>query len=194
MVKWIKDNIVCIVLVLIFIPVYFMMQRYSWVNQRLGTTSIEFLNGEYYRWGTCMFLHYGYKHILYNSIALIAVGSLISPYIGKIKTLLIFLAGGILAEVAFSYVVTYGAPSYGGGSSGGIFALIAAFICCYLRAGKSLGIVWYRPDLLITLVFMVLANDNLSSFLTHCFGFIAGVLLTTLMIVTGLIGSGGKKK
>jgi hypothetical protein len=39
----------------------------------------------------------------------------------------------------------------------------------------------------VTLLFFVFANDNVSSFLTHAFGFIAGILIGTFMIVTGII-------
>lgn len=46
---------------------------------------------------------------------------------------------------------------------------------------------WYRPDLIVTVLFFILANDNESSFLTHSFGFIAGIVIGTVMVITGLI-------
>lgn len=99
------------------------------------------------------------------------------------KTLIIFILGGFLAEISFSLIVHYGDVNYGGGSSGGIFALIAAFIVCYLRFPNAFKLRWFRPDLLMVLIYFVFANDNQSSFLTHAFGFIAGFLLTTIMVM-----------
>lgn len=48
-------------------------------------------------------------------------------YIGKWKTLFLFILCGILAEIACSMILSYSGPVYGDGSSGGIFALIAGF-------------------------------------------------------------------
>ena len=45
----------------------------------------------------------------------------------------------------------------------------------------------FRLDLLVVLIFFVFANDNQSSFLTHVFGFTAGIVITTLMVVLNII-------
>lgn len=185
--KWLYDNIVAIVLVILFIPIFILAQGNDKVLESMGTTSIEYLNNEFYRWITCIFYHYNFSHIFFNSLALISIGSLLSSFIGKWKTLVIFLLGGSLAEIPFSIIVNYGAVNYSGGSSGGIFALIAAFIVCYLRFPDKFKLKLFRPDLLFVLVYFVFANDNQNSFLTHAFGFIAGVLLTTIMIIFRMI-------
>lgn len=153
----------------------------------IGTTSMQYLNNEFYRWFTCIFYHYTYDHIILNSAALICVGSLINTYTGRIKTAIIFLLGGALAEVPFSIIVKYGEAHYGGGSSGGIYALVAVFLVCWLRFGQERKIRWYRPDLIATVLFFVFANDNESSFLTHVFGFTAGIIIGTVMILTKLV-------
>ena len=181
--KWFCDNIAALVLVLIFIPVFVLTQENDRIREYIGTSSIEFLGGQYYRWFTCIFYHYNFKHIFFNSAALICVGSLLSPFIGKLKTLLIFILGGALAEIPFSLIVHTGDPNFGGGSSGGIYALIAAFFVCYLRFPEEFKLKWFRPDLLIVLIFFIFANDNQSSFLTHTFGFVAGFLLTMVLVL-----------
>lgn len=48
---------------------------------------------------------------------------------------------------------------------------------------------WFRLDLLIVLIYFVFANDNQSSFLTHIFGFTAGIVITTVMVVSNIIKS-----
>ncbi len=100
---------------------------------------------------------------------------------------MIFILGGAIAEIPCSLIMHYGEINYGGGSSEGIFALIAAFIVCYLRFPDAFKLKRFRPDLPVVIVFFVFANDNVSSFLTHAFGFIAGILLTTMMVVFHVI-------
>jgi rhomboid protease GluP len=184
---WFKNNIIAIMLVVIFIPIFIITQINDKVLEYIGTTSIEYLNNEFYRWITCIFYHYNFVHIFFNSLALICIGSLVSPFIGKWKTLLTFVLGGAIAEIPFSLIVHYGAVNYGGGSSGGIYALIAAFLVCYLRYPQKFNLKWYRLDLLIVLIFFVFANDNQSSFLTHVFGFSAGIILTSIMVISNII-------
>ena len=185
--EWARNNLTAILLVALFIPVFIWTQNMEDAVKIIGTTSIRYLNKEFYRWFTCIFFHYSYDHIIFNSLALICIGSLINQYTGEIRTAIIFLLGGALAEIPFSIIVKYGEANYGGGSSGGIYALIAAFLVCWLRFGQEKKMKWYRPDLIVTVLFFILANDNESSFLTHSFGFIAGIVIGTVMVITRLI-------
>lgn len=184
---WIRGNIAAIALVIVFIPIFILTQKNDNVVERIGTTSIEYLDGQFYRWFTCIFYHYSFFHIFFNSLALICIGSLLSPFIGTWKTLIIFILCGALAEIPFSLIMHYGGAIYGGGSSGGIFALIAAFLVCYLRFPDAFDMKRYRLDLLVVIIFFVFANDNQSSFLTHAFGFIAGILLAAMMVMFHVI-------
>ena len=116
-----------------------------------------------------------------------AVGSLLSPFIGKWKTLFFFFISDIFAEITFSWIVSSAEPSYGGGASGGIFALIATLVVCYLRFPEQFKDKWYRVDVLITIIYFVIANDNWSSVLTHIFGFSYGIVLSFVFVVFQLI-------
>lgn len=186
-VKWGQNNITAIVLVIIFIPIYIVSQMTGTAFEHWGSTSMEYLGLEFYRWVTCIFLHFNFVHIFFNSIALLAVGSLVSPFIGQCKTLFIFIFCGILAEITCSIIISYSEPVFGGGSSGGIFALIAALIVCNLRFPQHFHFKWYRWDVIVVVVFFIFANDNMGSFLTHAFGFIAGVIVCFIMVLSGWI-------
>jgi rhomboid protease GluP len=188
-IRWARNNMVAIVLVLCFIPIYIYSQTNGNAIERWGSTSMAYLNSEYYRWLTCIFFHFNLSHIFFNSAALLAIGSMVSPFIGKLRTLFLFIFCGILAEITCSIVLSYGAASYGVGSSGGIFALIAVFVVCYLRFPQEFPLKWYQLDVLTVIVFFILANDNLGSFMTHSFGFIAGIVVSFIMVMTGLIRS-----
>ena len=185
--SWAKNNIIAIILTLVFIPIYIVSQITGTAFEHFGSTSMEYLNGEYYRWFTCIFLHFNFIHIFFNSIALISAGSLIGSFLGKWRTLFIFVFCGILAEIVCSVIISYSEPVFGGGSSGGIFALIAAMVVCYLRFPKSFELKWTRIDVILVIAFFIFANDNMGSFLTHAFGFIAGIVVSFIMVLTGLI-------
>ena len=186
-IRWIQNNAVAVFLSISYIAVYIVKEIKPEINDMLGACSLKFINGEYYRWFTCSFLHYGLYHLLGNIIGLLAVGSLLSPFIGKWKTLFFFFISDIFAGITFSWIVSSAEPSYGGGASGGIFALIATLVVCYLRFPKQLKCKWYRVDVLITIIYFIIANDNWSSVLTHIFGFSYGIILSFVFVVFNLI-------
>ena len=100
--NWAKGNIVAISLVVVFIPIYIVSQITGTAFEHFGSTSMEYLNGEYYRWLTCIFLHFNFVHIFFYSIALIAIGSLLGSFLGKWRTLFLFVFCGIIAEIVCS--------------------------------------------------------------------------------------------
>lgn len=187
LVRWIQHNAVAILLSISYIAIYIVKEIKPEINNMLGACSLNFINGEYYRWFTCSFLHYGLYHLFGNIIGLLAIGSLLSPFIGKWKTLFFFFISDIFAEITFSWIVSSAEPSYGGGASGGIFALIATLIVCYLRFPEQFKYKWYRVDVIVTIIYFIIANDNWSSVLTHIFGFSYGIILSFVFVVFKLI-------
>ncbi|MCH5296536.1 MAG: rhomboid family intramembrane serine protease [Ruminococcus sp.] len=185
--SWIKTNLVCISLVMLFVILYLITSNIPTLFSKLATCDIKYMNNEYYRWITAIFLHFNFEHLFFNSLAILAVGSLISPFIGRVKTLLIFVLCGVLAEVVYSFIVNNGMGNYGAGSSGGIFSLIAALMVCYLRYPNAFPKKWYRFDIIIVVLFFVFANDNIGSFMTHLFGFAIGIITCFLMVQFRLI-------
>lgn len=187
LVRWIQHNAVAILLSISYIAIYIVKEIKPEINNMLGACSLSFINGEYYRWFTCSFLHYGLYHLFGNIIGLLAIGSLLSPFIGKWKTLFFFFISDIFAGITFSWIVSSAEPSYGGGASGGIFALIATLVVCYLRFPEQFKYKWYRVDVLVTIIYFIIANDNWSSVLTHIFGFSYGIVLSFVFVVFKLI-------
>ncbi|MCD8324122.1 MAG: rhomboid family intramembrane serine protease [Clostridiales bacterium] len=178
-------NAVAIILVLVFVFVYIFSHRAEDVASSFGATGLNYLNGEYYRWFTCLFLHYNPGHLLANSAALLSVGSLLGSFLKKKQSLFLFLSCGILAEIAYSLVVSD--QIYDIGASSGVFALIACLIVCCLRFQGQFHFIWYRPDVVIVFVYFIFANTSVTAFLVHTFGFAFGILISSVMIWTGRI-------
>ena len=83
--------------------------------------------GEYYRLFTCMFLHFGFQHLLNNMLLLFFLGDYVERFIGKVRYLILYLAGGFLASL-FSYLqdLQQGQDTVSAGASGAVFAVLGA--------------------------------------------------------------------
>ncbi len=85
--------------------------------------------GEYSRLFTCMFLHFGIDHLFNNMLVLVFLGDTLERAVGKIKYLIIYLGGGILANILSAYVEwRTGDFAVSAGASGAIFAVVGALI------------------------------------------------------------------
>jgi rhomboid protease GluP len=82
------------------------------------------LNGEWWRFFTPMFLHFGLTHLVMNMISLYVLGPLVERLFGRIRFLIIYFISGIYGVLA-SFVFTDGVSA---GASGAIFGLFGALL------------------------------------------------------------------
>jgi rhomboid protease GluP len=83
------------------------------------------LGGQWWRLITCMFLHFGIAHILFNMYALIYVGVLLEPYLGKLRFAAAYLFTGIFASLSS---IAWHIDSPSAGASGAIFGMYGVFL------------------------------------------------------------------
>lgn len=89
---------------------------------------------EYYRLFSCMFLHFGMEHLVNNMLALYFVGGHLERAAGKVRFLVIYLAGGLGASCLSYYRdVQVGSTHVSAGASGAVFAVIGAMIWILFR-------------------------------------------------------------
>jgi len=83
------------------------------------------INGQLWRLFTCIFLHGGILHLIFNMYALLYVGSVLEKVIGKNKYIFAYMVSGIAASISslmiYENVVSVGA-------SGAIFGLFGVLI------------------------------------------------------------------
>ncbi|MFN7043965.1 MAG: rhomboid family intramembrane serine protease [Flavobacterium sp.] len=89
-------------------------------NDRTAT-----LNGEFWRLFSCVFVHIGIVHLILNLYALIFIGSILEPIIGKYKFIVGYLISGFIASTASLWWHTAGISA---GASGAIFGLFGIFL------------------------------------------------------------------
>lgn len=129
--------------------------------------------GEFYRLFTCMFLHAGILHLLFNMYALYIIGSQVENFFNKWKFLAIYIISGVIGGL-FSMIFT---KSWSVGASGAIFGLMGALLYFGYHHRVYLGTVIKSqiiPVIIINLIigFATSGIDNAA----HIGGLIGGVL------------------
>ena len=117
-----KLSILLIVInVLIF---FYSLTNFPYYIEKYGFIPSSFLSREYYRIFTSIFLHGSIWHLLYNMLALFFLGSAIETKIKSWQYMLVYLIGGILANLVMLIPIFASPDSIGVGASGAISALI----------------------------------------------------------------------
>jgi len=83
------------------------------------------LEGEWWRLFTACFLHIGIFHLLLNMYALLYIGLLLEPYLGKTRFLAAYLISGVAASTASLWWHDF---TISAGASGAIFGLYGVFL------------------------------------------------------------------
>lgn len=84
------------------------------------------LSGDWWRLITCVFVHVGIIHILFNMYALYIIGVYLEPMLGKVRYTVAYLATGIFASLASIWWHSDPVPS--AGASGAIFGMYGVFL------------------------------------------------------------------
>ncbi|NLW56244.1 MAG: rhomboid family intramembrane serine protease [Firmicutes bacterium] len=130
--------------------------------------------GEYWRLLTPLFLHAGWEHFLFNSLALLQLGTIVEKFFGKLKFCWIYLISGIFGSLAGAIfrpdVISVGA-------SGAIFGLLGALVYFSIRkpltARKIFGrSLWLMLGVNLCLGFIIPGID----YFGHLGGLIGGLL------------------
>lgn len=149
------------------------------IYENLVGVNLYIAEGEVWRFATPIFLHSGFSHMLFNSFSLVLFGPPLEQMLGKMRFLLIYLAGGILANVATYFLnpLTYTHV----GSSGAIFALFGYYIAIILFKKHMLSQQNSQIILTITAIGLVMTflqpNINVTA---HIFGLLSGLLIGSL--------------
>ncbi|PKQ69029.1 hypothetical protein BZG01_01610 [Labilibaculum manganireducens] len=83
------------------------------------------LDGQWWRLFTAIFLHIGIFHLLMNMYALVYIGLLLEPYLGKTRFIGAYLLTGIASSIASLW---YHDITISAGASGAIFGLYGVFL------------------------------------------------------------------
>ena len=138
---------------------------------------------------TSMFLHGGWFHLLFNMWFLWIFGNNVEDHLGKIRYLLFYLAGGVVATLAH---VAIGPDSTVPivGASGAIAAVMGAYLVWFpdarVRTLVFVFLVFFveiaaKWLLLAWLVSQFFINDSGIAWMAHVGGFVFGALIGLLI-------------
>lgn len=96
--------------------------------------------GKYEELFTCMFLHYGFEHLMNNMIALVLMGWQLEQELGRVKYVLLYLvsgfAGNLLSLITELHTEEYAVSA---GASGAVFGIIGALFYIAIRNHGRVG-------------------------------------------------------
>lgn len=180
-------------LVLVYILVFIAMAVLNLSFSEYSVESLYWLGanfspwvdqGQWWRLGSSIFVHFGLMHLLFNSISTLFLGRFLEPLLGHSVFLVLFLAMGIGASLA-SY--TFNKEVFSAGASGAIFGLFGIFIVLMMSNLvkpqvrtewlKSIGVI-----LAINLgMGLILPVDNAAHLGGLASGLVAGVIVMPLI-------------
>ncbi len=136
-------------------------------------------DGEWWRLGSAMFIHFGLLHLAFNMWALWDGGRLVERMYGHLRFIALYLGSGLAGNLLS--LVVQGNEAVSGGASGAIFGVYGALLACLWRERRNLHIEEFRwlfwgalafSAVSIALGFLIPGIDNSA----HIGGFITGIL------------------
>ena len=139
-------------------------------------------NGEYYRLFTAMFLHFGLIHLIYNMIALVAMGDELEAKTGAVRYLIIYIIGGLAGNLASMFWdMRTGEYGVSAGASGAVFAVLGAVFCIVIRErGLESAMAKRMAFVTVLMIAQGVIDGNVDN-AAHVGGVVAGFLLCLLL-------------
>lgn len=134
-------------------------------------------DGEWWRLGTAMFLHFGIVHLAMNMLALWDSGRLVERIFGPIRFAAIYFSSGLAGNLLS--LIVQGDRAVSGGASGAIFGIYGAFLVYLLHERRHLHPGDFRwmfwgaaafSAITLTLGFLIPGIDNAA----HVGGLVTG--------------------
>lgn len=132
------------------------------------------MKGQLWRVFTAMLNHGGLLHIVFNSLALWVMGSLVEPHVGSGRFLLALLISGAGAAVCNMFVLR---SEYSFGFSMAIYGGLGLLAAMLLRDPSFIqGINWVQRVVLLAYIIGAIPTDKYN-WVEHSGGFICGIIL-----------------
>ncbi len=139
--------------------------------------------GEYYRMFTCIFLHFGFQHLMNNMMMLFFLGSILEEELGWWRYGVLYIISGIGGNVLSAlYDLQTGHYVVSAGASGAIFGIIGALFLIIIRNRGRIGNLSGRGMLFMVACslyhgFTSTGIDNMA----HIGGIITGFLVAAVL-------------
>jgi rhomboid protease GluP len=152
--------------------------------------------GQWWRLVTAMFLHIGFRHLLGNMLLLGVLGFLVLRMWGPGRLLFVYLAGGLIGNLAGFWFGS--ATAVKAGASGAILALLGGMAADRLRSvikGLAPRVKWWHIlAMLVAFYGMVVGIRPESDHIAHVGGIVGGGWVAVLLPPAGSLGERAEKR
>lgn len=139
--------------------------------------------GEYYRLISCMFLHFGFQHLVGNMVVLLFLGDNVERAIKWWKYIILYFGSGIIGSMgSFVYAFKTNPGIVSAGASGAIYGVIGALLWLLIRnRGRLEDMTLIRVCVLIAyMLFSGFTSENIDM-AAHLCGFVGGFILAMIL-------------
>ena len=139
--------------------------------------------GEWYRIFSSMFLHFGLPHLVNNMLVLFVMGQRLEPAVGRMRFLLIYLAGGIGGNiVSLCWDMHTGVFAVSAGASGAVFAVIGGMIYVIIRHKGRVADLTMRQMIIMAAfsLYFGVASEGVDN-AAHAGGMLCGFLVAVFI-------------
>lgn len=143
--------------------------------------------GEMYRLFTCMFLHFGFPHLMNNMVTLLVLGYNVEAVTGKVRFCIIYLLSGLGGNL-LSLAGEMWSQEYhiSAGASGAVFGLTGSMLCLALIHHGRVGNVTKQGMAAMTILTLYSGFSNAGvNNMAHVGGLLTGMLVTFLLCRKG---------
>ena len=156
-----------------------------WIERGALSWHSVFLEHEYYRMLTSMFLHRDIEHISNNMLILFFFGIYMEQQLGKIRYLILYFCSGLLAGcTSMVYNMMQNDYITSIGASGAIFGVMGGYFTLLVLRRRENGISWNQLIFAIFLsIYSGVATQGVDN-AAHIGGLAAGILIALIFNFT----------
>ena len=138
--------------------------------------------GQWYRFLTACFIHFGYEHLAGNMLALFAIGPYVEGFFGHVRFAILYILSG-LSGSTFVYLMELKSGQYNNtaGASGAIFGLFGVLIIFAFNRGMRETFPLPRVIIGLILMFLPSFTEEGISVNGHIGGFVGGTVVGYVM-------------
>lgn len=143
-------------------------------------------DGEWWRLGSAMFLHFGLVHLAMNMWALWDGGRLVERLYGSMRFVLVYFVSGLTGNLVS--LMVQGDRAISGGASGAVFGIYGALLVCLWRERRQIHPVEFRwlfggaavfSAATVGLGLLIPGIDNAA----HIGGLVSGALIGVTLVI-----------
>ena len=139
--------------------------------------------GQYYRFITAMFMHFGIDHLVNNMLVLFILGDNLERAMGKGKYFAVYMISGIGANViSYLYNMQQMKIVVSAGASGAVFGVIGALIYVVTaNRGKLEDLTTQRLVLMVVFSLYFSLSNSTIDHVAHVSGLLLGILVSLVL-------------